>query len=88
MSHPYSTVPLNLLLRHGSDNVDYMAIATEENARIRDKMPSAILNVTAGTRVSSTADDDASPSSDDTEVSFRFSAVKEILSYIHPYLET
>ena len=27
------------------DNVDYMAIAMEEKARIRNKMPSAILNV-------------------------------------------
>jgi hypothetical protein len=26
------------------DNVDFMAIAREEKARIRDKMPSAILN--------------------------------------------
>jgi hypothetical protein len=30
------------------DNVDYMAIAMEEKARIRDKMPSAILNVAFG----------------------------------------
>jgi len=30
------------------DNVDYMAIAMEEKARIRDKMPSAILNATFG----------------------------------------
>ena len=27
------------------DNVDFMAIAMDEKARIRDKMPSAILNV-------------------------------------------
>jgi hypothetical protein len=53
-----------------------MAIAMEEYARIWDKMPSAILNVTSGTRVSSATDDDASFSSDDAEVSFRFSAVR------------
>jgi hypothetical protein len=29
-------------------DVDYMAIAMEEKARIRDKMPSAILNVAYG----------------------------------------
>ena len=31
------------------DNVDYMAIAMKEKARIRDEMPSAILNVAFGT---------------------------------------
>jgi hypothetical protein len=46
------------------DNVDYMALAMEERARIRDKMPSAILNLVAGTRVSSTADNVTSPSKD------------------------
>ena len=30
------------------DNVDFMAIAMEEKARIRDNMPSAILNVAFG----------------------------------------
>ena len=30
------------------DNVNYMAIAMVEKARIRDKMPSAILNVALG----------------------------------------
>ena len=29
-------------------NVDYMAVAMEEKARIRDNMPSAILNVAFG----------------------------------------
>jgi hypothetical protein len=68
------------------DNVDYKAIAMEEKARIRDKMPSAILNVASSTwtRMSSTADDDASSSSGDPKVSFRFSAVNEIRSYMHP----
>src|SRR6267154_4516787 len=66
-------------------NVDYMAIAMEKKARIRDNMPSAILNIASGTQDSSTAD--ASSSSDDAQVSFRFSAVKEIRSYMHPYLE-
>ena len=73
-------------------SVDYMGIAMEERARIRDKMPSAVLNVAFGTRVktrvSSTANDDASSSSDDVQVSFRFSAAKVIRSYIPPYLET
>ena len=30
------------------DNVDYMTIAMKEKARIRDKMPSAILNFAFG----------------------------------------
>ena len=30
------------------DNVDFMVIAMEERARIRDKMPTAILNVGFG----------------------------------------
>jgi len=36
-------VPTNL-----PDNVNYIAIAMAEKARIRDKMPSAILNVALG----------------------------------------
>jgi hypothetical protein len=46
-------------------NVDYMTIAMEEKARIRDKMP----NVAFETGVSSTTDD--------AEVSSRISAAKE-----------
>jgi palmitoyltransferase ZDHHC13/17 len=71
-----------------SDNVDYMAIAMEEKARIRDNMPSAILNIASGTRPGSTADNDASSSSGDAQVSFRFSAVKKTRSHMHSYLHT
>jgi hypothetical protein len=70
------------------DNVDYMTFAMEEKARIRGKIPSVVLTVTSGTRVSSIVDDFAPSSSGDAEVSFRFSAVNEIRSYMHPYLET
>ena len=61
------------------DNVDYMAIAMVEKARIRDKMPTAILNVTE-TQLGSTgaSDNDTSASSGHAQVSFsRFSAVRK-----------
>src|SRR6266567_4086203 len=70
------------------DNVDYMAIAMEEKARIRDKMPSAILNVASGTRRGSTPDNDASSGSGEAQVSFRFSAVRKTHSHMHSYLHT
>ena len=67
------------------DNVDYMAIAMAEKARIRDNMPSAILSV-AGTRLGSTGDEDASSSSGDAQVSFfRFSSVRKTRSHIDSY---
>lgn len=61
-----------------------------EKARIRDKIPSVILTVASGTRVSSIFDDVAPSSSGDADVSFRLSAVNEIRSssHMHPYLET
>ena len=65
------------------ENVDYMAIAMEK-ARIRDKMPSASLNVASR----SAADNDASSSSGDAQVSFRFSAGRKTRSYMHSYLHT
>jgi len=68
-------------------NVDYMAIAMEERARIRDKMPSAILNVASGTR-GSTIDKDASSSNDDAQVSFRYSAARKTCSHMRSYLHT
>src|SRR6266576_3754757 len=49
------------------DNVDYMAIAMEEKARIRDKMPSAILNVAFG---SGSNDDDVQKLPNNAEVGF------------------
>ncbi|KAF8498213.1 ankyrin repeat-containing domain protein [Russula emetica] len=47
--------------------MDRIAIAMEESARIRDKMPSAILNVASGTRRDSTADNDAPSNSGDAQ---------------------
>ena len=77
------------------ETVNYFEIAMKERARVQGDMPSAILNFTSETRVRSTVDDDASTddngasfSSDDAQVGFRFSAVKEIQYYVHPYLET
>jgi len=59
---------------------DYMTIAMEEKARIRDNMPSIILNLVFEAQASSTADDDASSSRDDAQVSFRNSFSNTLLS--------
>jgi hypothetical protein len=63
------------------DNMDYMANATEERARVRDKMPSTILNIY---HVASAA----SSSGYDTEVGFQFSDVKKSSFSYHSYLQT
>jgi len=63
------------------DNVDCMAIAMEERARIRDKMPSAILNVAFG---SDPNGDGAQEMPKNVEVGFFVSpAVNKIRSHIH-----
>jgi hypothetical protein len=67
------------------DNVDYMAIAMAEKARIWDNMPPAILSV-AGTRLGSTGNEDASSSSGNAQVSFfRFSSVRKTRSHMNSY---
>ena len=48
---------------------------------MRDKVPSTVLNVATGTWIVS------SDANDDAQVSFRFSAMKEIRSYMHPILK-
>jgi hypothetical protein len=66
------------------DNVDYMAIAMEEKARIRDKMPSAILNATFG---SGPNGDGAQKMPNNAEVRFFISpAVNKTRSHIPSHL--
>ena len=66
------------------DNVDYMATAMEEKARIRDKMPSAILNVAFG---SDPNGDGAQEMPNNAEVRFFVSpAVNKTRSHIRSLL--
>jgi hypothetical protein len=68
------------------DNVDYMAIAMEEKARIRDKMPSAILNVEFG---SGPNGDGAQEMPNNAEVGFFVSpAVNKTRSHIRSHLRS
>jgi len=53
------------------DNVDFMAIAMKEKARIWDNMPSAILNVAFGNDPNGD-DGDAQEMPNNTEVEFSF----------------
>jgi hypothetical protein len=70
------------------DDVNYMAVALEEKARIRDKKPSAILNVEFGSGPDD-SDDDAQEMINNAGVGFFVSpAVNKTRSHIRSHLRS